>query len=287
MLRCVYFDLDGTMVGRGGSLFHDEEGNVSLMGSRALEAAHRAGVEVVPVSGRRRDTVREPGRGMGATAYAFECGAGLHVDGEDFWQTGELRPTEAQNIHEQIVSRGVIELLTGAFPGMIELHSPWHLGREVSVLFRGEVDTIVAQQLLNDHGSGDLRLVDNGYVGGLRTGGTGFLGGVGESGLDSSIEFARSYHLAPEGTSKAAAVDRHRRMRGYELDEVISVGDSAEDVGMAAATGTFWLVAGADARDQAVADALLEHDNVRIAEGGPGEAVYEAVVTTLMARGES
>ncbi len=286
MLRCVYFDLDGTMVGRGGSLFHDEEGAVSLLGARALEAAHRAGVEVVPVSGRRRDTVREPGRAMGATAYAFECGGGLSVDGEDFWQTGDLRPTDTQTINEQITSRGVIDLLTHHFEGMIELHTPWHVGREVSVLFRGEVDTIVAQQLLNDHGSGDLRLVDNGYVGGLRTGGTGFLGGPGESTLDPSIEFPRSYHLAPESTSKAAAVDRHRRIRGYAIDEVISVGDSAEDVGMAAATGTFWLVAGADERDAAVAAVLGEHDNVRVAEGGPGEAVYEAIVTTLMAGDE-
>lgn len=287
MLRCVYFDLDGTMVGRGGSLFHDEEGAVSLIGARALEAAHRAGVEVVPVSGRRRDTVREPGRAMGATAYAFECGGGLHIDGEDLWQTGDLRPTDTQSIYDQLVSRGVVDLLMHHFDGLLELHSPWHLGREVSVLFRGEVDTAVAQQLLSDHGSGDLRLVDNGYVGGLRTGGTGFLGGVAESGLDPSIEFARSYHLAPEGTSKAAAVDRHRRIREYALDEVISVGDSAEDVGMAAATGTFWLVGGADERDEAVADALLDHDNVRIAEGGPGEAVYEAIVTTLVARGDA
>ena len=68
VLRCVYVDLDGTLVGRGGSLLHDAEGNVSLMGARALEAAHRADVEVVPVSGRRRDTVREPARAMGATA---------------------------------------------------------------------------------------------------------------------------------------------------------------------------------------------------------------------------
>lgn len=287
VLRCVYFDLDGTMVGRGGSLFHDEEGAVSLMGSRALEAAHRAGLEVVPVSGRRRDTVREPGRAMGATAYAFECGAGLVVDGEDYWQTGDLLPTASQTVNEQIVSRGVIDLLTHHFDGFLELHTPWHLGREVSVLFRGDIDVVVAQQLLNDHGSDDLRLVDNGYVGGLRTGGTGFHGGPGESTLDPAVEFARSYHLTPEGTSKAAAVDRHRRIRGYALDEVITVGDSAEDVGMAAASGTFWLVGGADTRDEAVAAAVLEHDNVRVAEGGPGEAVYEAIVTTLMVGDES
>ncbi|MDQ8044145.1 MAG: hypothetical protein AAGC46_05625 [Solirubrobacteraceae bacterium] len=283
MLRCIYFDLDGTIVGRGGSLFHDANGAVSLLGARALEAAHRAGVEVVPVSGRRRDTVREPGRAMGARAYGFECGGGLVVDGEDFWQTGDLRPTADQSVYDQIASRGVIELLTHHFDGMIELHAPWHVGREVSVLFRGQVDVVVAQQLLNDHGSGDLRLIDNGYLGGLPSGGTGaVMGAWGPTNLDPEIVSPRSYHLTPEGTSKAAAVDRHRRIRGYEIDETISVGDSAEDVGMAAATGTFWLVGGAADHDPMVGEALLEHDNVVHAEGGPGEAVYEAVVTTLM-----
>ena len=282
VLRCVYVDLDGTMVGRGGSLFHDEEGAVSLMGARAIEAAHRAGVEIVPVSGRRRDTVREPARSMGATAFAFEIGGGLVVDGEDFWQTGELQPDDGRSVNDLIVSRGVIDLLTHHFDGFLELHTPWHVGREVSVLFRGDIDVAVAQQLLADHGSSDLRLIDNGYVGGLPTGGTGFQGGVGESTLDSAVEFPRSYHLAPESVSKAAAVDRHRRIRGYEIDETISVGDSAEDVGMAAATGTFWLVGGAAEHDSAVAIARREHDNVRVAEGGPGAAVYEAVVTTLM-----
>lgn len=282
VLRCVYFDLDGTMVGRGGSLFHDGDGNVSLAGARAIEAAHRADVEIVPVSGRRRDTVREPARAMGATSYAFEIGGGLVVDGEDFWQTGDLQPDDERSIYDQMVSRGVIELLTHHFDGLLELHTPWHVGREVSLLFRGEIDVSVAQQLLEDHGSGDLRVIDNGFLGGLPTGGTGLLGGRDGWNLNSAVEHPRAYHLAPDSVSKAAAIDRHRRIRGYEIDDTISVGDSAEDVGMAAATGTFWLVGGAADHDPAVAAARLEHDNVVEAEGGPGEAVYEAIVTTLM-----
>ncbi|MFT4036070.1 MAG: hypothetical protein QM679_10910 [Patulibacter sp.] len=287
MLRCVYVDLDGTLVGRGGSLLHDADGNVSLMAARALEAAHRAGVEVVPISGRRRDTVREPARAIGATAYGFEIGGGLHVDGEDYWQTGELQPQDGLSVYELIVQRGVVELLTRAYPGRLELHAPWHRGREVSVLFRGELDLGDAQRLLDEHGSGDLRLIDNGYLGGLPRGGTGTLSDEPDSTLDTAITAPRSYHLAPESVSKAAAVARHRRIRGYAMQETISVGDSAEDVGMAAATGTFWLVGGEHvAADPGVQLALAEHPNVRRADGGPGEAVYEAIVTTLMARDE-
>ena len=37
-LRCVYTDLDGTLLGRGGALFLDAEGNFSMAQARALDA---------------------------------------------------------------------------------------------------------------------------------------------------------------------------------------------------------------------------------------------------------
>ncbi len=273
VLRCLYVDLDGTLVGRGGSLLHDSAGNVSMFGPRALEAAHRAGVEIVPVSGRMRWTVREPARAMGCTAFAFEVGGGLVVDGDDYWQTGDLEPVAGESVHDQIASRGVIELLIRQFDGRLELHSPWHLYREVTHIFRGDIDAAEADRLLAAHGSGDLKMIDNGFVGGL-----------GDSSLDPSIEMPRSFHLTPRATSKAAAVARHRAIRGYDREETIAVGDSAEDVGMASEVGAFWLVAGALEHDPAVAPALAGHGNIVHAEGGAGEAVYEAVVTTLVTR---
>ena len=61
-LRCVYTDLDGTMLGKGASLLRDAEGNFSTLAVRALEACHRAGVEVVssPAAAGHRCT-RTPG----------------------------------------------------------------------------------------------------------------------------------------------------------------------------------------------------------------------------------
>ena len=53
-MRCLYLDLDSTLLGPGGSLLHDADGAVSLLGVRAVEACLRAGVEVVLMSGRRR-----------------------------------------------------------------------------------------------------------------------------------------------------------------------------------------------------------------------------------------
>jgi len=81
-IRCVYTDLDGTLLGRGASLFRTAEGEFTLLAARALEACHRAGVEVVIKSGRRRAQVMEDARLLGQTAYIFEVGAGLVIDGE-------------------------------------------------------------------------------------------------------------------------------------------------------------------------------------------------------------
>jgi hydroxymethylpyrimidine pyrophosphatase-like HAD family hydrolase len=67
----VYTDLDGTLLGRGGSLFADSEGGFSLLQARGLEAAHRAGVEVVIMSGRREAQVHEDARLMGQSSYIY------------------------------------------------------------------------------------------------------------------------------------------------------------------------------------------------------------------------
>jgi hydroxymethylpyrimidine pyrophosphatase-like HAD family hydrolase len=81
-LRCVYTDLDNTMLGKGASILRDADGDFSLLVVRALEACHRAGVEVVIKSGRRKAQVYEDARLIGQPAYIYEMGCGL-VDGRE------------------------------------------------------------------------------------------------------------------------------------------------------------------------------------------------------------
>src|ERR1700756_223355 len=52
-MRCLYVDLDGTLLGPGGSLLRGGDGGFSLLGARALEACAPAGVEGGLYSGRR------------------------------------------------------------------------------------------------------------------------------------------------------------------------------------------------------------------------------------------
>ena len=109
-MRCVYLDLDGTLLGHGASLMHDGEGHVTMAGVKAIEACHRAGLEIVMISGRREAQVREDTRLLGGRAYSFESGACLVTDGEREWLTGGWMPGEL-TIHEQIEQAGAGQLL--------------------------------------------------------------------------------------------------------------------------------------------------------------------------------
>jgi phosphoglycolate phosphatase len=273
-LRCLYLDLDGTLLGRGASLLHDGDGVVSLDGVRAIQACLRADVEVVLMSGRRRAQVHEDARLLGQHSYIFETGACVVLGGagpgaeELHWLTGSIVPGEL-TIAEQIERSGAPALLLDRFAGRLEYHEPWHLQRDVSHLFRGLVDAAEVDELLAAHGHADLRLVDNGVV-------------QRRSAALAGLDHVRGYHLVPGGASKAAAVALHARMRGYARAETIAVGDSREDLACAAHVGTFWLVANAVQRDPTMRAALGEHTNVRVAQAGHGAGVYEAVLSALM-----
>jgi hypothetical protein len=268
-LRCVYTDLDGTLLGSGSSLFRDAEGSFSLSQARALEACHRAGVEVVVMSGRREPQVREAARLMGQSSYIYEAGCAFAIDGETTLMTGEMAPNEGGTIYEQIEDRGIPKMLFGHFEGRLEYHSPWHHDRVLSHLFRGKVDVAEANALLSEHGDDDLRLLDNGAIG---------------TRMATVEGRTHAYHLVPRMVSKANAVAAHARARGYDPATCIAVGDSVEDLEVAAAVGRFFVVANGPEHDPGLRAALPSWDNATVTEAEMGDGFYEAVVSSLIER---
>jgi hydroxymethylpyrimidine pyrophosphatase-like HAD family hydrolase len=268
-LRCVYTDLDGTMLGPGGSLFRDAEGGFSMAQARAIEACHRVGAEVVIMSGRREPQVQELARLMGQGSYIYEAGCAFAIERETTLLTGDLQPSEDGTIYEQIEARGVPQALFERFEGRLEYHSPWHHGRVLSHLFRGKVDVEEANELLRERGWEDLRLLDNGAIG---------------RPMPAVEGRTHAYHLVPRPVSKAAAVAGHARARGYDPAECIAVGDSVEDLEVAAAVGRFFVVANGPQNDEGLRAALPAWDNVTVTEGSMGDGFYEAVVSSLMER---
>lgn len=269
-VRALYVDLDGTLLGPGGGLFRDAEKAFTLMGAKAVEACSRAGVEVVVTTGRRPTGAIEIARLLGQTSAVFEMGAGFMIDDERHWLTGEWQPRPERNIYDQIEDAGAPALLLEHFAGRLEPHHPWTAYREVSHLLRGLIDVEEAGALLAENGFGSLELLDNGFV-------------HRRSPALADLPYIRCYHLVPAGVSKAAGVLAHARARGYAPEDCIAVGDSREDLRIADHVQTFWLVANAVAKDEALGNGLPA--NVRITEGSYGAGVYEAVVSTLAARG--
>jgi phosphoglycolate phosphatase len=252
-IRCVYTDLDGTLLGKGASLFRTAEGDFTLLAARALEACHRAGVEVVIKSGRRRVQVMEDARLLGQSSYIFEVGAAMVIDAETTFLTGDFAPRDGESVHDQIAATGAPELLLRRYDGRLEYHAPFHLGREVSHVFRGLVDAREANELLAGEGHPNVRLVDNGEIG----------------------PDTHTFHLVPAGVSKARAVAAHMNARGYRREECIAVGDSREDLDVAGVVGRMFLVANAVAGD------VSGHANVERTEAAMSEGFYEAIIRSL------
>lgn len=268
-MRCLYVDLDGTLLGPGASLLRGADGRFSARGIRALEACWRAEVEVVLYSGRRESSVFEAARLIGSSSYIFELGCGLVLDGELEWLTDGVVPSESEgSIYEQLERSGAPALLLDRYGGRLEYHTPWAIGRDVSHLFRGNVDLDEVRLLLGHEGLGWLRLVDNGVI---RESASRMAG----------LPTIHAYHLVPAGASKARAVARHMQARGYAREHCIAVGDSREDLDAAHVVDAFWLVANALERDPTLQAELVEHPGARLAEESYGAGVYEAVITTL------
>ena len=224
----VYADLDGTLLGPGGSLFAGEGNRASLRSSAALVELHDADIELVVMSGRTKRSA-EVARAFGASAYIAELG-GLLIewpgDGpeevvENFGDfPGDGSPAEV------IKASGAAALLLEGFPRKLIPVAPW---AEVSVLFQGHVATDEAEDLLETAGFGWLSFADNGRL--RRTY------------EDLDVSEVHAYHLLPRGVTKASAVRLHQGRHGVEPSRTAAVGDSPADLIVAGEVGAFFLVA--------------------------------------------
>ncbi|MDZ4655119.1 MAG: HAD hydrolase family protein [Coriobacteriia bacterium] len=231
----LYTDLDGTLVAKGGSVLADAEGAPSTATAEAIVAVNRAGLDVVPVSGRNRLQLRELTQLLGWRTYIAEAGAiivrGTDLDAEIVLDIGDWREgdfPEGETPFEIIVRSGALEALISAFPGRIEHFAPWQLDREVTLLLRGCLDTAEAQAVL-DTVRPPLDLIDNGQ---LRSYGT----------LTCRDMAPHAYHVVPRGVCKARAIALDLASRGLSQQDAIAIGDSATDTEMASAVSAVVLV---------------------------------------------
>jgi hydroxymethylpyrimidine pyrophosphatase-like HAD family hydrolase len=270
-LRVVYADLDGTLLGPGGSLFAAPEGGVTMRAVEAVAALHRAEVALVPISGRTVQLVREAARLLGSRSYIAELGAITSIDGEFVHDYGAFTGTGTP--YDAMARSGAAALLMETFEGTFEPHAPWaHLPREATMLFRGQVDLTEAGRLLERAGFDWLTLEDNGII-------PRRLPGSEEDRFPGlRVEEVHAYHLVPRGVSKAAAAGADLVRRGLGPELAIGVGDSPADAELAPHVGAVFVVANGRHAVEAAGD---WPENVYVTEASHGDGFAEVVFGLL------
>ncbi len=275
--RIALTDLDGTLLGLGGSVLIDAAGAPALTTVQAIVEVNRAGLEVVVCTGRNRIQAGEVSRILGWTSFIAELGCIVMYDRREpaeyllgEWPDGVLLPEETP--HQAITRLGGLRVLTETFPGKIEEHDPWHTDREVTHVLRGSVDRVAAQAAL-DTLPIPIDIIDNGIIHPPR-----------HTLVD--VDEVHVYHLVPRGTSKELAIRTLLARRGLTRDEAVAVGDSATDVEMmdAAALGILVRNALDDPRVLAATDG---RDTIVATRAERGDGWAEFAHTWLAARGAS
>lgn len=270
----LYTDLDGTLLGLGGSLLVDANGGPSTATAEAVARLNSAGLTAVLATGRNRIQCTEITRLLGWRGFIAELGCvivpdrgadPIYVTGD--WPDGLLEPGETPA--ERIETLGAVEALMRAFPGLLEPHAPYHLNREATVLLRGSIDLEEARGVLGEL-EVPVAIIDNGIVHPLTTGLT-------------DLAEIHAYHLLPPGVTKASAVKVDLVRRGLLREQAASIGDAVTDVAMADSCGVGVVVANALA-DGGVQEAAAMRENVWATVGGRGEGWAEFVDAWLVAR---
>ena len=272
----VYTDLDGTLLGQGGTLLIDGEGNPSTNTAEAVVAANTAGLPIVPVTGRSCAQLTEITRMCGWTDYIAEAGAiRSYFDGKDRefifdvpeWNSTLKRKLNNMTPLEVIREEGVVEKLMEAFPGCIEYHTPWDVHRDASEVLRGFLNRQAALELL-DTIDIPLSLIDNGVINPRK------------HTLKESDEPIRAYHLAPAGVSKRRAIALDLERRKIDPARAIMIGDAPSDMLCAEVVSASLLVENA-LRSPGIDKRIDNIPNTAIVEGKAGDG-WSRVINTIL-----
>jgi hydroxymethylpyrimidine pyrophosphatase-like HAD family hydrolase len=270
----LYTDLDGTLLGRGGSILTDLSGEPSLVAAEAVASVNRAGLPVVIVSARTACMLKEIARMLAWQDYLAEMGT-VRVYGRgsevvyDLGEWDERLTEDGERAYDLIEGSGVISALMEAFPGALEYHSPHHADREVTHLLRGFVDDDSAREVL-DASPLPLSWLDNGVVNPRST-------------ELAQVKEVHAYHVMPRGVDKASAITADLARRGLTRDQAVMVGDSLADLEVHEAVGLTVLVANA-LRSESVREEGASIGNVVVTEGAAGHGWAELVRAWLDAR---
>ncbi len=253
-LKVIYTDLDGTLFNERGCLIKDHKNNYYFDAIRLLRNINDRKLDIVTVSGRNKYQLRYIAQMIGIENYVAELGAEL------IYGLGEtVYPTFDDNNRKYELTNGgkdllkIMELLRKNFPGRIESKIEWSKYRSYNALFFGEIDLGRANRMLESEGYEELVIVDNGFSS-LVT-------------LDLDVKRLHIYNLLPADVNKSNGVVLDKKIRNFNTNNCIALGDSLEDLKMADEVKYFFLMRNALEHKETVAEELKKYKNVYITEG--------------------
>lgn len=262
-VRYVITDADGTMF-TGAKATVNTAGEPSAELVETLVELTKAGVGVIPCTGRNRAMIQEDARVLGFPGWIAEMGGVLCTrqssNPEWHYFTGTMPYDEAsgKTPHDVICETGVIDEVLARWPGHLETYHDNGIGfeyREVTVALRGDAPEDDIQDML-DHSGLPLYLSDNGMV--------DHISGASELVCDHARpEGIHTYHITPAGVSKGSGILRFIELAGLEPDEVLGAGDSPADCVIADAVGTFLFMCNGLGHERAEEE-LAARDNILI-----------------------
>lgn len=191
---------------------------------------------------------------IGLKNYIAELGSELVYNlGKEVYATFDRQKIKYDLTYEGKDLIKIIELFKKNFPDKIESKMEWSRYRSHTVLFFGEINLNLANKLLKKEGYGELVLVDNG------------LSSLVELGLD--IERLHIYNLMPEGVNKAKGIKLDKKIRNFDINNCIALGDSLEDLKMAGEVKYFFLMGNALEHKEMILDELDKYNNVYVTDG--------------------
>ena len=281
-VRYVFTDLDGTMLAPGSCALTDAAGNPSLDLVTTLVDLKRAGIEVIPCSGRNRSMLHEDSRVFGLNSYIGEMGGLLMLDRNDSrWEyfTADMpfNPIWGFSPHECIEATGILEEFSNRWPGLLEYHNDMSTGykhREVTVGLRGEIPDEEARDIIRRSGA-ELDWGDNGYL--------NYISAPTTLKLPEGVK-GRAFNIMPQGLNKGRGIERFCELRGIDLSETLAIGDATSDFLMADYVDTFFLVENG-LKNPTAEEFLASHDNAFVTRGRIVDGWVQAMRCVLTARG--
>lgn len=265
-MKTIYVDVDGTIVGKNGSLLHNHLGEETTASFEGIKLAHDNDCEIIITTGRDIHRAADFVRILGLQKVIAELGCVIRTTETDVFNFGEankyfdFEKNETSELHKQVIEAS--EFLVEQFPGQVQIHSEYNRGQVATTMLRGNIDESKANELMKDKWP-YLEIHANGHGMFRRT--------------MPGVENVLIYHLAPIGVTKAGGIEFDQKLRGLNVENCFMIGDGLADLVVSPFVNKVYVPVNgvqSDTNSKAYANT---HDNVVILENSHNEGFLEAI----------